>query len=108
MTLFKKNLILIIIAVVIVVIPLVIYAGGGAEFAGADGQAEEAVSEIDPNYQPWFEGGIELPSGEVESLLFCVQAAIGSGIICFILGRMTAKPKEKESGGRDNEMKENK
>jgi len=108
MTLFKRNLILIMIAAVIIIIPLILYSGGGAEFAGADGQAEEAIGEIDPNYEPWF-SGIELPSGEVESFLFCVQAAAGSGIICFILGRMTAKPKADEADQKkDKKPKESK
>ena len=106
MSLFKKNLILVIVAVIIVIVPLVIYSNGSAEFAGADGQAEEAISEIDPNYEPWFDGGIELPSGEVESLLFCVQAAVGSGIICFILGRMTAKPKNRDNRDYHENKKE--
>ena len=32
---------------------------------------------------------------EVESLLFALQAALGSGVVCFVLGRITArKPEE--------------
>ncbi|WMJ22027.1 energy-coupling factor ABC transporter substrate-binding protein [Paludicola sp. MB14-C6] len=99
MSMFKKNLILIIIAVVIAVVPLVIFKN--AEFAGADGLAEEAITKIDPNYKPWFEPIIELPSGEVESLLFCTQAAIGAGIMGFIFGRMTAKPKKEEKDDKN-------
>ena len=93
MALWKKNLLLIILAVIIAAVPLM--ALPDAEFAGADGLAEEAITEINPDYEPWFGSLIELPSGEVESLLFALQAAIGAGVICFILGRMTArKPKE--------------
>lgn len=92
MSMFKKNLLLILIAVIIAVVPLVFLKN--AEFAGADGLAEEAITEINPDYVPWFSSIIELPSGEVESLLFCTQAAIGAGVMGFILGRMTAKPKK--------------
>lgn len=92
MSLMKKNILLILLAVIIAVLPLIFFRN--SEFAGADGMAEEAITEIDPEYQPWFASLIELPSGEVESLLFCTQAAIGAGIVGFILGRMTAKSKE--------------
>ena len=33
----------------------------------------------------------EPPSGEIESLLFCLQAAAGAGVVGFVLGRLTAK-----------------
>ena len=62
-----------------------------SEFGGADGQAQEAVEELNPDYEPWFEPILEPASGEVESLLFALQAAVGSGVVCFILGRITAR-----------------
>lgn len=91
MKLWQKNVILIALAAIIAIVPLIFLKN--AEFAGADGLAEDAVMEIDPDYVPWFDSLIELPSGEIESLLFALQAAIGAGVIGFILGRMTAKPK---------------
>lgn len=94
MSMLKKNIILIIVALIIVAFPLIFIKD--AEFAGADGLAEDAVMEINPDYEPWFEPILELPSGEIESLLFSAQAAIGSGIVCFVLGRMTAKTKKEE------------
>lgn len=51
-----------------------------AEFGGADGQAEEVITEIDEDYEPWFSPFVgELP-GEVESGLFALQAGLG-GIV---------------------------
>lgn len=94
MSMFKKNLLLILAAVIIAVVPLALLKD--AEFAGADGLAEEAITQMNPDYVPWFSSLIELPSGEIESLLFCIQAAIGAGVMGFILGRMTAKPKKGE------------
>jgi len=91
----KKNLILIALTLILAFVPLI--ALKNAEFTGADGMAEEAVMAIDPEYAPWFEPLIELPSGEVESLLFSLQAAIGAGVVGFILGRMTAGKKEVDS-----------
>lgn len=94
MSLMKKNLLLLVAIVVICVFPLMTLKD--AEFAGADGLAEEAITEIAPDYEPWFNSLYEPASGEIESLLFALQAAIGSGVVCFILGRMTAKPLRKE------------
>ena len=92
MALWKKNLILIIIVILISVIPLLTLKN--AEFAGADGLAETAVTEIAPNYKPWFSSIYEPASGKIESLLFALQAAIGAGVMGFILGRITAKKGE--------------
>jgi len=61
------------------------------EWAGADEKAEEAITKIDPNYEPWFSPIWEPPSGEIESLLFSLQAAIGALIIGYVLGYYKAK-----------------
>lgn len=66
-----------------------------ASFEGADGMAEGVISEINPNYKPWFESLWEPPSGEIETLLFSLQAAIGAGIIGFYIGRVTKKKEGK-------------
>ncbi len=89
MKLWKKNLILIAIIVVIVAAPTIFIKN--AEFAGADGLTEEQIAKINPNYKPWFESLFEPKSGEIESLLFALQAAIGAGVVGFILGRMTSQ-----------------
>lgn len=57
-----------------------------AEFGGADGQAEEVITEIQPGYEPWFASIFEPASGEIESLLFSSQAAVGAGIIGYAIG----------------------
>ena len=92
MALWKKNLILSIIVIVLAVLPLITLKN--AEFAGADGLAETAITEINPDYGPWFSSLYEPASGEIESLLFAVQAALGAGVAGFILGRITAKKGE--------------
>lgn len=62
-------------------------------FGGTDGQAEEAIAEVAPDYEPWFEPLIgELP-GEIESGLFAFQAALGSGVLCYVLGRYQGRRK---------------
>lgn len=64
-----------------------------SEFGGADGQAEEAIGEIAPDYEPWFQSLWEPPGGETESLLFALQAAIGALIIGYVFGFARARRK---------------
>lgn len=85
----KNNFIMLLIAVALIVTPLVLKPG--AEYGGADGQAEDAITEISPDYKPWFSSLYEPPSGEIESLLFATQAALGAGIIGYYLGSRKAK-----------------
>lgn len=87
----KSTLIIILVAlcVVIAVVPLLLITD--SEFGGADGMAEDAIGEINPEYEPWAESLIELPGGETESLLFALQAALGSGILFFGFGYLSAK-----------------
>lgn len=92
MALWKKNLILSILVIALAVLPLVTLKN--AEFSGADGLAETAITEINPDYTPWFSSIYEPASSEIESLLFALQAAIGAGVVGFVLGRITAKKGE--------------
>lgn len=88
---YKINLFLLLLAIAIVLVPLVFM--GDSEFEGADGQAEDIIVEINPDYKPWAEPIWEPPSGEVESLLFSVQVAIGAGVFGYIMGMFREKRK---------------
>ena len=92
MKVWQKNLILIGLVILLTAFPL--WYCRDAEFGGADGMAGELIEESNPDYEPWFQPIFEPASGEVESLLFALQAAIGSGIVCFVLGRVTVKKPE--------------
>jgi len=80
----KRSLLLIVIAVLLVAAPLFFIRH--SDFGGTDDQAEKAIQTIDPDYKPWLETIFAPPGGEVETLLFSVQAAIGAGIIGYIIG----------------------
>lgn len=70
------------------------------DWGGADGKAEDVISELTGGtYQPWFQSIYQPPSQEIESLLFALQAAIGSLIIGYFLGyyRAVAKMKTAEA-----------
>lgn len=88
----KKNVLLIALVVILAIFPL--FLQKGAEFGGSDDQAEAAISKIDASYQPWFSSIWEPPSGEIESLLFCLQAAIGAGFVGYFIGFSRGKSKK--------------
>ncbi|WP_431029716.1 energy-coupling factor ABC transporter substrate-binding protein [Lysinibacillus sp. LZ02] len=85
----KKNLLLLAIVVALAIFPIIFLQD--AEFGGADGEAEEAITEIATDYEPWFNAIWEPPSGEIESLLFVLQAAIGAAIIGYFVGFMRGR-----------------
>ncbi|MDJ1177530.1 energy-coupling factor ABC transporter substrate-binding protein [Roseofilum sp. BLCC_M91] len=72
-----------------------------SEFGGADGQAEEIITEFNPQYEPWFEPILEPPGGETESLLFALQAALGAGIIGYGIGWYRGRSQSNPSGEND-------
>lgn len=65
-------------------------------FSGADSHAQQAIGVIAPNYKPWFTPLLEPASGEIASLLFALQAAIGAGVIGFWLGMSVARERERK------------
>ena len=73
-------------------------SSGNHEWGGADGQAGDVISQLTGGtYQPWFQSIYAPPSGEIESLLFALQAAIGSIIIGYFLGYYRALAKIKSA-----------
>lgn len=93
-SIWGKNIILLAIVAVLVFSPLLINRQAG--FEGADGQAEKVIAEMRPGYEPWFHSVWEPPSTEVESFLFALQAAVGSGILFYYLGYLRGRKKEQE------------
>ncbi|MBU3143716.1 energy-coupling factor ABC transporter substrate-binding protein [Clostridium sp. CF012] len=96
----KKNLTLALIVVLLAVLPLFVHKN--AEFGGADGKAKDAITEIDTNYKPWFSSLWTPPSGEIESLLFALQASLGVGFICYYFGY--AKGKKESVKGKTHDF----
>lgn len=91
----KKQILLILVLValcaVILVYPLMTITD--SEFGGADGAAEEVISAVDPDYEPWADPVLEPPGGETESLLFCLQTALGAIVIGYGFGYLVARKK---------------
>lgn len=91
---------LLLACVLLTILPFIM-APADAGFGGADDAAGELLGEMNPEYEPWAEPllkrilGRELP-GETESLLFCLQAALGAGVICYGFGYLAARKKYSE------------
>ena len=51
------------------------------------------IGSINPDYKPWFSSLIEPASGEIASLLFALQAALGAGVIGYWLGVSVTREK---------------
>ena len=84
-------LILVALCAAILVFPLMTIKD--SEFGGADGAAEEAIAVVDPDYETWADPILEPPGGETESLLFCLQTALGAIVIGYGFGYLVARKK---------------
>jgi len=83
----RTDLLIVLAVVLIAAVPLLLGLGRGEEpFAGADAQAESSITSDHPTYEPWFSSLFEPPSGEVESGLFALQAALGAGVLGYCVG----------------------
>jgi cobalt/nickel transport protein len=84
----RTNLMLLTLVVLLGGIPLLLPVAEHLDepFAGADGQAEAAIVDTYPDYEPWFTSFWKPPSDEIESLLFSLQAALGAGLLGYYIG----------------------
>ncbi|MBW4604925.1 MAG: energy-coupling factor ABC transporter substrate-binding protein [Calothrix sp. FI2-JRJ7] len=88
-----NNWLLFLGVIALAVAPLLFVKG---EYTGSDDKAKEAITELHPQYKPWFQPVFELPSSEVASLLFSVQAAGGAGVIGYVIGLYKGRTESKQ------------
>jgi len=80
---------IIVVVIVLIFAGLFLYVSSNtdAEFGGADGEAEGVIEELTGGtYEPIADPLWEPPSGEIESLLFGLQIALGALIIGYFFG----------------------
>ncbi len=80
---------IIVVVIILIFTGLFLYISGStdAEFGGADGEAEGVIAELTGGtYEPIADPLWEPPSGEIESLLFGLQIALGAIIIGYFFG----------------------
>lgn len=93
----KKHIAMLGLVIIIMAAPLIIYNGLGENqgyFSGSDDAASVQIEST--GYHPWFSSIWEPPSGEIESFLFALQAAIGAIIIGYVFGYYTGQSKERK------------
>lgn len=98
----RKDVLLLVLVVALVVVPLFIVKApvGTQIFGGADSQAQELATKLAPGYRPWFRPIWEPPSGEIASLLFALQAGLGTGFLGYYIGLRVGRGRaEKERSG---------
>ena len=91
MTTRSKNIVLLAATALLVAAPMLLNLPG--EYGGADGAAKDAI--VETGYEPWFEPIWSPPSGEIESLFFAFQAALGAGVLGYVLGYVKGRRGDK-------------
>lgn len=71
-------------------------------FGGTDDAAAEAAEQA--GAKKWIEPIFQPNSGEVESGLFALQAALGAGIAGYALGRMSGRKKGREEAEHASDL----
>ena len=94
-----RNVVLLLAAAAVAALPMIFTLSDGPEFAGADDQAKAMIQQIRPDYEPWFSSVWEPPSGEVQSLLFALQAALGAGFLGYYFGLRRARAEVRRGEG---------
>jgi cobalt/nickel transport protein len=96
------NLLLIAAIVALMAVALLMPRTGDSSkpFPGSDDQGKEVIKEVAPSYKPWFDPVWVPPEGEVETLLFSVQSALGAGFLGYMFGYFRGRAARKEPADR--------
>ncbi len=104
----SRKLELIVLAILVIFAAQFIYMSSttNAKYGGADEEAEKVINDITGGtYQPVAKPIWEPPSGEIESLLFALQAAIGAGVLGYFFGYYRAKKNYENKPGYKEKSK---
>lgn len=81
----RTSIILLVLAAALVAAPMILPITG--EFSGTDDVGSKAIEASHPGYVRWTQPFWEPPSKEIESTIFALEAAIGAGILGYVIGR---------------------
>lgn len=86
----RGNGLLLLAAGALALIPLWCTSASFRDLPGTDNEAVRVVSELRPEYKPWFSPLFKPPSAEIERLLFGVQAAFGVALLGYCIAHLRA------------------
>ncbi len=66
-------------------------SGDDDRFIGTDTAATTQIEKDNPNYEPWFKPFFAPSSGEIESGLFALQAALGGVALGYTIGALRGR-----------------
>jgi cobalt/nickel transport protein len=97
MKLWVRNVLLALVALGLVVVPLFFIQG--AEWGATDGLNTEAIQELQPDYEPWFEPLFNSAELGIERYMFGLQALLGSFVLSASLGWLVGRYRGRQGGG---------
>ena len=93
----KKNVkwifILVILVAAVTSLPLFLNHTG---LTGTDDVAGNSVAAMDPGYHPWAKPLLTFSGENTETLLFCLQAGIGAGVLGLGFGYLILRKKKQK------------
>jgi cobalt/nickel transport protein len=99
----RHNLLLLAAVIAVALIPLLlpVTREGREPFTGVDSQAETLITTLHPEYKRWVTPWWEPPSAEIESLLWAVEAGLGSGLLGYYIGFKRGQAQSRRRDGAD-------
>ena len=73
-------------SVAVIVVAWFVGARRGGDFSGTDSSVQQMLGSED--WATWFQRLVWHPSGELESGLFALQAAIGAAVLGYVVGAL--------------------
>lgn len=68
----------------------------GERFVGSDSAATTQIEQDNPDYEPWFQSLYAPTSGEIESGLFALQAALGGIALGYCIGALRGRRRSEQ------------
>lgn len=92
----RTTVTLLLVAGIIAIVGLALVIDGGRttdgeRFIGTDSAATTQIEEDNPGYTPWFDSLYAPTSGEIESGLFALQAALGGIALGYCFGALKGR-----------------
>jgi cobalt/nickel transport protein len=103
MKLWMRNTLLALVALGLVAVPLLFVQG--AEWGATDGLNTEAIQELQPEYEPWFQPFFSAADLGIEHYMFGLQALLGSLVLSATLGWVVGRYRGRQGSGGESDRR---